>query len=108
MVVVGVRSSGTGFVGRSPHHGPSRSLERNPAPGGQHGLPMAHLTEGLSAVYGGSELFLRLVERGTDGGQSEVASARGASCDAGRAEEPLAGATDSQSAKTTENGGPRG
>ena len=69
---------------------------------------MARLTQGFSTVYDGSELFLRLVERGTNGGHFWRRFGGRRALDAGRAEEPTAGAIDSQSAKTTESGGPRG
>ena len=93
---------------------PRASARNRPAIGrecdlvyGFHRLPVAAIAEGVSALFDCAELFLCVVARG---GVASVnhALVMAAREKAGRDASPTAGVIDSQSAKTTESGGPRG
>lgn len=70
-------------------------------------LPMASLAEGVPAILDSAGLFLRLARHRQMAGDCRISSSEGAPATGTKAQ-PTAAVIDSQTASTTEAGGPRG
>jgi transposase len=94
-------------LGASTRNRSAIGRERDPLHGFDR-LPMAAIAKGVSALLHRAGLFLRLVARRRIRERQSRLGHGGAREKAGREASPAAGVIDSQSAKITESGGPRG